>query len=358
MKISLFGRALLFACAAVFPAVAQAWNYDSGHRIVNQLALASLPAEFPAFVKTPENAERIAFLSGEGDRFRNVSEGMMRQTGGSWEDHFIDLERVTDAGLDPKTIPSFRLDYVVAFAAGRKAHADRFPAIDPARNSDHAAEWDGFLPWRIMEDYLRLKSAFSYLKVIEELGTPDEIANARANVVYYMGVMGHYVGDAAQPLHTTVQYNGWTVGPNPNGYTTWNGLHSWIDSGFFYKAGMSIAEMLPRVVPAKPIALTPQADGREPMFVAVMDFIIAQNALVEPLYQMEKAGKLTNNDQPPAPEGREFLRAQMLKGGQMLGDLWLSAWRSAPPDTFLRSSLLGRQQREAAAKSAPAPKAP
>ena len=39
-----------------------------------------------------------------------------------------------------------------------------------------------------------------------------------------MGVMGHYVGDCAQPLHTTKHHNGW-VGENPHGYTTWPGLH-------------------------------------------------------------------------------------------------------------------------------------
>lgn len=350
MKIPLSARVVLLAACALLPAALQAWDYNAGHRIVNQLALASLPAEFPSFVKTPANAERIAFLSGEGDRFRNVEDGAMRQMGGSWEDHFLDMEKLRDAGLDPATVSSFRLNFAIDFAAGRKAHADRFPAIDPARNANQTAQWEGFLPWRISEDYLRLKSAFAYLKVFEELGTPEELANAQANVVYYMGVMGHFVGDASQPLHTTFRYNGWT-GDNPKGFTTWNGLHSWIDSGFFNKAGMSIAEMMPRVVPAKPISLTPQADGRDPMFVAVMDFLLAQNKLVEPLYQMEKDGKLTRNDLAPAPEGREFLRSQMLKGGQLLGAIWVTAWRAAPVDTFLRGELLQRQA--AAAAKAP-----
>jgi hypothetical protein len=353
MKTLPFGRVLLFAACVALPPGLRAWDYNAGHRIVNQLALASLPGEFPAFVKTPENAERIAFLSGEGDRFRNVDDGAMRQAGGSWEDHFLDLERLSDAGLDPATVSSFRLDFAVAFAAGRKAHADRFPVIDPARDASHTAAWEGFLPWRISEDYLRLKSAFAYLKVFEELGTPEELANARANVVYYMGVMGHYVGDASQPLHTTMQYNGWSVGPNPKGFTTWNGLHSWIDSGFFNRAGMSIAEMLPRVVPAKPIALQPQADGRDPLFVAVMNFLIEQNKQVEVLYQLEKDGKLTNNNQPPQPEGRAFISGQILKGGQLLGDLWLTAWRAAPPDTFLRGQLLRRQEAAAGAAKSP-----
>jgi len=51
---------------------ALAWDYE-GHRLVNQLALASLPADFPGFVRAPATAERIAFLAGEPDRWRAQS---------------------------------------------------------------------------------------------------------------------------------------------------------------------------------------------------------------------------------------------------------------------------------------------
>ncbi len=40
-----------------------------------------------------------------------------------------------------------------------------------------------------------------------------------AAIIFYAGWLGHYVGDGSQPLHVTVNYNGWT-GPNPHGYTT------------------------------------------------------------------------------------------------------------------------------------------
>src|SRR5215471_11709853 len=43
---------------------ALAWDYEN-HRVVNQLALASLPTNFPGFVRAPEAAGRVAFLSGE-----------------------------------------------------------------------------------------------------------------------------------------------------------------------------------------------------------------------------------------------------------------------------------------------------
>ena len=125
----------------VLPAVLQAWGYE-GHRIVNQLALAGLPKDFPGFVRQPVSAERIAFLAGEPDRWRNV-DPWLRQSGGSWTDHFLDIEQLAMAGLDPRTVPSSRYDFVLSFAAGRAAHADQFPSIDPAKNADHTREWPG-----------------------------------------------------------------------------------------------------------------------------------------------------------------------------------------------------------------------
>jgi len=326
----------------LFAAVtASAWDY-TGHRMVNQLALAALPADFPAFVREPANAERIAFLAGEADRWRNVPDLIMKQSGGSWTDHFCDIEYIPAAGLDISKVPSFRYDFILQFAAGRATHLDKFPMIDPAKNTDHTAEWPGFAPWAISEHYARLKSGFSYLKVFEELGTAEEVANARANIVYVMGVMGHFVGDCAQPLHTTIHHNGW-IGANPNGYTVWNGFHSWIDGGFVAKAGIKVAEMMPRVVPAEAMALAPLADGRDAFFVATMDYLIAQNKLVEPLYALEQKGVFKADVAATSTEGQEFIKARLLTGGQMLARIWVTAWKNAAPDTFLRASLIKRQ---------------
>jgi len=318
-----------------------AWDYE-GHRIVNQLALAALPADFPAFVREPAATERIAFLANVPDRWRNV-DPWLRQSGGSWTDHYLDIEQLPDAGLDPRAVPSLRYDFVVLFAAGRAAHAAKFPAIDPAKNTDHTREWPGFAPWAIAENFHRLRSAFGYLKAFQEVGgTPAEIANAQADIIYLMGLMGHYVGDCAQPLHTTVHHAGW-FGLNPNGYTTWPRFHSWIDGGFIAKAGITTAELAPRVATADLIPLAPRADGRDPAFVAAMDFIIAQNGLVEPLYRLEKAGLLGRDEQPVVKEGRDFIEGQLLTGGRMLARFWLTAWQTAPVDAYLREQLVKRQ---------------
>jgi len=344
-------RLLLLSVVLLTPVTLLAWGYD-GHRAVGQLALASLPADFPAFVKQPAEAGRIAFLANVPDRWRN-EDPWLNQSGGSWTDHYLDIEQLAEAGLDAHTVPSMRLDFAVAFAAGRAAHVDRFPAIDPAKNTDHTREWAGFAPWAIAENFHRLQSAFGYLKAYQDLGgTPEEIANSQADAVQAMGIMAHYVGDCAQPLHTTIHHDGW-VGPNPQGYTTQKGFHSWIDSGLILKVKLTPADLMARVTPAAPILLPVRADQRDPVFVAAMDYVIATNALVEPLYQLEKAGKLGRGEAPVAPEGRAFIEDQLLRGSAMLSTLWVTAWKTAPLDTYLRTEL-GKKQAAAAAAQATA----
>src|SRR3954463_8690604 len=76
-----------------------AWDYE-GHRLVNQLALSSLPTNFPSFVFVPEYRERIAFLAGEPDRWRNTSDLTLQHFNGT--DHYMDLEDLTSVyGMDP-----------------------------------------------------------------------------------------------------------------------------------------------------------------------------------------------------------------------------------------------------------------
>jgi len=321
-----------------------AWDYE-GHRAVNLTALASLPTDFPAFVKAPAARERIAFLSGEPDRWRNVQDLPLKHA--SSGDHFIDFEDFTPLGLTPATVSDLRYIFTSQIFLARAAHPERFPAIDPEKNKDRTRELIGYLPWTIAESYARLKSAFSYLKAYEEAGgTPDEIANAHANIIYLMGVMGHYVGDGSQPLHTTKYYNGW-FGENPQGFTVDRKFHSWIDGGFLGKSGgLNLAQLEQQVKPALRLSTVIGATGRDPIFDHAMNYLAAQFVFVEPLYTLEKTGKL-KPENPESKEGKVFLETQIATAGHMLGSLWLTAWQEAPPDTYLRAQLLTRQSKSA-----------
>lgn len=338
MKLKLLLAALFAIALSFMPPSAAAWDYE-GHRAVNQLALVALPANFPAFVKTPAARERIAFLAGEPDRWRNISDdpSLSHYSG---PDHYFDLEELAHYGLTPETVPALRYDLTAKLALGRAAHPEKFDPIDPAKNKDHTRELLGFAPYAITEYVGKLRSGFSCLKAFQDYGgTPEEIANAEANIIYIMGVMGHFVGDCAQPLHVTKHHHGW-VGPNPQGYTTNSSIHSWIDGGFFKKTGgVKVAPLVEKIQPAKIVGnpFKPEATFRD-----VMDYLLGTEKLIEPLYQLDKAGKLTPENSSSA-EGRAFLDAQLVRGGQMLGNLWFSAWQQATEDKFLIRALKERQ---------------
>ena len=59
------------------------------------------------------------------------------------------------------------------------------------------------------------------------------------------------------------------------------------------------------------------------------------------IQRLEKDGKFS--PKMPSEEGVTFITRQLQKAGQMLGDLWPTAWQTAPPDTFLKSQLAQRK---------------
>jgi hypothetical protein len=339
---------LLSGIGAFFVQSLFAWDYE-GHRMVNQLALSTLPKDFPAFAVTPEAQDRIAFLAGEPDRWRNTPNLELKNVNGP--DHYIDLEELSFDDLKPETLPPFRYDFMAQIARSRAAHPDRFPPIDPAKDADHTRELSGFLPYAMTEYYAKLKSEFSYLKAFQAgNGTAEEIAEAQADIIYTMGVMGHFYGDASQPLHTTKHFNGW-VGDNPNHYTTKTTFHAWIDGGYIAKTHIEgdLGEMKKKLRPAHPVTLNGQPASSDQIFPAVVDFIVEQNKLVEPLYQMEKDHKLSGESEL-GMQGKPFIEGQLMKAGQFLGDIWYSAWQQAPADDFLMRQLQRREEAEKVGK--------
>jgi len=344
---------------------ALAWDYE-GHRAINLAALSAMPPDFPSFLKTPAATERIAHLSGEPDRWYNSAIPSLRHINAG--DHFFDIEELAPLGLKFADLPQFRYIFIQQLARAQAAHPEIPPKIDPAKDKDATGTFPGFLPWAIAENYAKLQSAFSTLRAYEQHGgTPAEIANARENVLYIMGVMGHYVGDSVQPLHLTIHYNGWDKNtPNPNNYTTSRRMHSWIDGGFLAKAGpIDHAVLQQRLKPAtlllptlkKPPApaksaktskshktsAAPAPDpkdpaARDPLFLRILAHMQQQHATVAQLYALDKAGGL-DAESPAAKEGRAFLENQLATGAKFLADLWFTAYKTAPDDKYLITQL-------------------
>lgn len=318
----------------------RAWDYEV-HRAIVDLAFAALPTNYPGFVFEPAARERVRFLSGEPDRWRNAASDVVFSHATA-ADHYLDLEDLEALDVKPDGLPVFRYEFAARVLAARAAHPERFEAIDPARDRDRTRAFPGFLPWTIAEGVGHLKSAFSYLRAYETLGgTSEEMDNARQNVLYAMGVLSHFVGDATQPLHTTRHHHGW-VGENPKGYTTDRGIHAWIDGGFFERTGgVQVESLRSRLRPARVLEGT---RSPEELFRTITAWLMEQHRQVEPLYQQHKEGKFSGIG-VDGQAGRLLLEEQLVRAAQMLADLWFTAWAQAPADSYLQRKLQERLPR-------------
>lgn len=310
----------LAACGA-------AWGWDApGHRAVTWLALDGLPADAPAFLREPDVRHAVAWQAAEPDRWRGTrpprAPGQLASNANP--DHFIDIEDLGAFGMTLETIPPLRSRYLRDMAIARhKEPAGPGGAFEPynaARDPLAQQEWPGFGPHAVMEHYARLISSFRTLRILEKLNDPargPQVVMARANIQTTMGVLSHYVGDLAQPLHTTKHYNGWK-GENPQGYTTRNTIHAYIDGGVVRHHGLNYATLKPTQ------AYTVQVTPADP-WLEVLAFIRRSHAEVEAVYAMEKSGELQEE------AGRALITARLNDAAAMLAALYGAAWEASAP---------------------------
>lgn len=127
MKKLLSLKTLVAIAPFIFCSTTYAWDYE-GHRWVNQIALASLPTNFPAFVRDAKAQERIAFLAGEPDRWRNQTSsqnptGELPLKHFNAPDHYIDIDDLP--GWKPQELSHFRYQFTAQLALERKEHPEK-----------------------------------------------------------------------------------------------------------------------------------------------------------------------------------------------------------------------------------------
>ena len=154
------------ALAPVASEPAYAWGFY-GHKRINRMACYTLPPEMFPFFK--RHMDWISDHAVDPDRRRYAVPDEAPR-------HYIDIDHYAHDGMDPFDIVPRKWDDAVA-----KYTEDTLKAY-------------GIVPWHIPLVFGRLVKAF-------QRGDVDRI-------LYYSTDLGHYVGDAHVPLHTTENYNG------------------------------------------------------------------------------------------------------------------------------------------------------
>ncbi len=271
-----------------------AWGLE-GHTMINRLAGGALPSDMPAFLRTPEAINALGYYGPEPDRWRSPAEPELNAA--QAPEHFIDLEWADMVG----TLPRRRYDFIRALAAAQAAH----PGIPLT------PEKVGLQPYVTIEIYERLKSSMREYRTLQAAN--KDTKPVECEITFLAGWLGHYVGDGSMPLHTTIQYNGWT-GANPNGYTTEHRIHALFES-IYVAANVKPADVAP-LIAAKPVVMND-------VFADYMAYLRHSNTMVEQVYQLEKTGAFAGAG---TPAGKAMVDERLAAGATELRDMIYTAW--------------------------------
>lgn len=289
-----------------------AWS-NRGHRMVNLAAATELPVDMPAFLHTLASIHEIAYLGPEPDRWRPVTEPEL--SAASSPDHAFFLER----GELLAPLPRRRYEYLRKLATYRDKHPDTGNQFTPMGT--------GMLPWQVLEVYQRLKSSFRSYRVLTgdlprtsvkdiEPMTAEDLPSVEQTCLFYAGWLGHYLGDGSQPLHATVNHNGWEEKNNPHGFTTKRGIHTAIEAE-------TDKEIAARAVTLQRVEKSmTKSRYLNDVFTDVIPYLRISQEKSITVYVLEKDGHLNAS----SPEFQEFTARRLAAGASMLRDAIYSAW--------------------------------
>lgn len=280
---------LAFLALLLFAAPALAWG-EKGHYIVNEVATYGVPADMPRFFH--DAYPQLIYLAYEPDRWRNGGPSLQSINP---PDHFLDYEYVAHLKLPPA-----RYEYI-----------DLLHSSGTLRREGITTEVPGYVLWKIAEVSETLVVEWRLWRAAET-GSLDQ-RQSEENIVGLAGILGHYVGDSANPHHTTIHYNGW-LAANPHGYANDCEIHSRFETQFVSRA-MDVGDALPSLSPAK---------HETDYFAAALALVQESNRLVETLYRIDRDGGF--GSQRGTPEARRFAASRLGRGASVLRDLWWSTW--------------------------------
>lgn len=261
------------------------WGFYA-HKQINRLAVFTLPPEMISFYK--KNIDFITENAVNADKRRYVVKEEAPR-------HYLDIDHYGDSAI--YTIPRYWSGAV------EELGTDTLMAY-------------GILPWNITKVYYQLRDAFM-------VGDPERILRLSTD-------LGHYIGDAHVPLHTTENYDGQLTGQS--------GIHAFWES------------RLPELFADQYNFFVGRAAYIDNVQARIWDVIIASHNAVDSVLQFEKElhrtmeGKKysfeTKGRQTQKVISREYAAAynkllhgmverQMRASVKTIGDFWYTAWVDA-----------------------------
>lgn len=281
---SLMFTLLLALIVSCFTSQARAWHQE-GHQAISRAAAMSLPDVAPVFLR--DGAATIAHYSVDPDLVR--IKPMTQLSAANSPNHYFDLERVDLANLSLQ-----RYAFVAALAK---------------RNLDVRDVGLGL--YAIVEARQKLTIALAEYRKWPE----NKVIQAKCLV--YAGELAHYAGDMAQPLHTTIDFDGRSL---KNGRSPHSGIHEKVDG---------LLRRLPAAMLQPPEQFSPKAlpQGLEP----VLEYIKTTHTHVDEVYELEPLLPAMNDDDTTRldPKVQAFAKARFDAAVRFTANLFFSAWEDS-----------------------------
>jgi hypothetical protein len=324
-------KSVALACAQLLAIQnLDAWGMR-GHTLTNLAAVEAIPSNGPSFLKAQK--AYIGHLGIIPDTWRSVTEPYLRiseDANHSW---------YTEGFNFIPEPPLSRTEFIL------RVHDEylRIVKSDPARARLLNIRYTGLQSYSIIEGYERLKAGMRLYRKVTDQGPQGftnmaklyaaispvfqdaaQVKQMQANdIAFYMGWLGHYVADAAMPLHNSIHHDGWS-GDNPKGYTRDPHIHDRFESQYVDLIGASEADLL-KYVPKAPQYL------EDPWQATLRHSLEARN-FVEDVYRLDLRDAFQKKGDQ---EARELVLQRLAASAAFLRDLAYTAWidsaKSVPP---------------------------
>lgn len=298
--------ALILSAGLASPDSALAWG-SSGHRMIGELAIQSLPPELPAFLRKAEAARQVAEVAREPDRSKGASEPYDSDANAAHHVNVGDDLKVA-RGPSLSALPPNRESYDTAL---RAAGTNQYRA--------------GYLPYAIIGAWHQVVMDFAYWRAdvagAKYAKTPSERSwflqdqwIREGITIRDLGYLAHFVGDGSQPLQVSVHSDGWGNYPNPQSFSTTRGLRAAFE-GMIVRGKITAKDISVNVAPYR--------DCRCAIQRRTSDYLSATQREIVGLYQIEKSGGFAANPD----SGKAFVSKRLAAGVAELRDLISDAWR-------------------------------
>lgn len=329
---------LLLLAITIAPTVAWAWG-ERGHRIVTEVAVRLVEArhgqEDPELVKILRRKEHmLAHLSNIPDiHWRNSEERISNQNAPT---HFIDLEYLLRGAIKPglQDVPKTMDNYVEYLLSTCERTTENCAS---GKDLSEQILQVGHGPFRARQLLNDMEQSFRELQRQQKSGNAslEELVRLVDEALLYAGLASHFIGDLANPLHTSKNYDGQFTGQK--------GIHSYFESKIVATYDLKLSDYVYQyAAKARPFQKITAGDYDrfDKIWLLTLDSFNQLERLIklDEKYSMLKRGDSEQSAERRLPQEVNkrylaFVVERLAIGADALAELWIDVWqRSGRPD--------------------------